>query len=453
MQLFQALTKNILLIGLSVWLSACGGGSSSSVDSGITYAGLTTPAVIDTTNAKFLAERVIGNSTTGGAFGVVGNKQDVQPNPTILDVARILSDSVTRLDISPSFSTRSGAVVSDSGSIPCAMGGSILFSLNVDDVTGDFSGTVNFINCAEGGTTMNGNATVSGTINLFSFLIEVIKLTFNSMTIISGTESYTMSGTVDTSNYGGTITMDVRLRNNNTQMVEWMNNLTINISSLGMTITGRYYHPEYGYVDTVTDQPFQFNFSDQWPYAGQATITGANGSKTHLTVVSNTQYTLEVDADGDDTYETVTTENFGDLTGNGASPQITFSPIKWEIVSNTVSPPIYGIWMVADVSPMEVGDVQALSGKLIWNQTQIDLCVNPDSPPNESGALISVRYIGNGFLTIGDGFQSNNQAAGCSINIAMENAFNNYGLPINACLAVKSGDVNYEYCAPLTINL
>jgi hypothetical protein len=306
------LTKSLPLFA-TLLLVGCGGGGGGG-DSGVTYAGLTTPAVIIDTNAEILAEGAIGGSTTGTAFGVVSDEQEVQPNPTILDVARILSNRVTQLDISPSSSILPGAIVTDSGSDTCLDGGSISFSLSIDDVTLDFSGTFNFINCAEGVTTINGNATVSGSI---SASVVVLDFAFNPITVVSGAESYTMSGTIGTSATvsGVTITMEAQLQNNNTQMVEWVNNLTIsavdNISFLEMTITGRYYHPEHGYIDIVTNTAFQINVTDQWPNVGQMTITGASGSKARLTVDSNTQYTLEVDADGVGGYETVTTENWG----------------------------------------------------------------------------------------------------------------------------------------------
>jgi hypothetical protein len=309
------LTKSFPLFA-TLLLVGCGGGGGGG-DSGVTYTGLTTPAVITSTNAKTLAESVIGGSSTGTAFGVVSDEQETQPSPTILDVARILSNSVTQLDISPSSSTLPGAIVTGSETIGCENpGGSISASLSIDDVTGDFNGTFNFNNCAEGDTTINGSTTVSGTINLSSGFIEVLNFTFNPVTVVSGAESYTMSGTVRTSVSGSsaTIVMDVRLRNNNTQMVEWINNLTISAtgsSPLVMTITGRYYHPEHGYIDIVTNTAFQINIADQWPNVGQMTITGASGSKARLTATSNTEYTLEVDADGDDIYETVTTENWG----------------------------------------------------------------------------------------------------------------------------------------------
>ena len=41
------------------------------------------------------------------------------------------------------------------------------------------------------------------------------------------------------------------------------------------------------------------------------TITGASGSKARLMAIDNTQYSLEVDADGDGTYDPPTVENWG----------------------------------------------------------------------------------------------------------------------------------------------
>ena len=311
------LLRKSLTLFATLLLVACGGGGGGGGDdddSGVTYTGLTTPAVITNANAKTLAEGALGGSTTGTAFGVVSDEQEVQPDPTILDVARILSNSVTQLDISPSSPILPGAIVTESGSEPCDDDGSISIDISIDDETFDFFGTFVFINCAEGGTTINGDASVSGTFGEFDAL--VLDLVFDTLTVVSGAESYTMSGTIDTSATasGATITMDVRSRNNNTQLVEWLNNITISVtgsSPLVMTITGRYYHPEHGYVDIVTNTALQINVADQWPNVGQMTMTGASGSKTRLTVIDNTQYTLEVDADGDDIYETSTLEDWG----------------------------------------------------------------------------------------------------------------------------------------------
>lgn len=86
---------NILALIIALSLTACGGGSGGGSDS-VRYRGLTTPVVVTDTNAETLAEGVIGGSSTGIAFGVVSEAQEVESGPTILDLARILFDSVTQ---------------------------------------------------------------------------------------------------------------------------------------------------------------------------------------------------------------------------------------------------------------------------------------------------------------------------------------------------------------------
>jgi len=310
------LTKSLPLLA-TLLLVGCGGGGGGGGDddTGLVYTGLTTPAAIDDTNAAILVEGALGGSTTGTAFGVVSNEPGVQQDPVILDVARILSGIVTQLDINPSSSTLPGAIVSESSSEPCQDGGSLELDLRIDDVTFDFNGEFEFINCAEDGTTINGPGTVVGGIGATSF---VMNFSFDPVTVVSGAENSTISGTIGTSLVfpdSVTITMEILAHDNNTGIVEWFNNLVIsgidNFSFLEMTIEGRYYHPQYGYVDIFTNLAFQINVADQWPYFGQMTIIGDRGSRARLTALSNTQYTLDVDADGDGTYESSTIEDWG----------------------------------------------------------------------------------------------------------------------------------------------
>ena len=309
------LHKITTVMVLFLYLIGCGGGGGGSGNDGIKYTGKTTPAVIDDTNAAILAESTVSGTSTGSSF-VLARGQEAQPAPTILDVARILSNSLTQLDLTPPSSDLASRTVSDEDDIPCSSG-KIHYKLKIDDVTGDFSGTFNFIKCVEGDTTMNGQTDVKGRINLSSAEFETFNFNFNPMTIDSGTESYTMSGTVRTSFSGNTSTirMNVRSRNNNTRLVEWINNVTITATDFGsfleMTITGRYYHPEHGYIDIETIDPLRINNFDQFPSTGQIIITGDGGSKARITAISYTQYSLEVDPEGDGTYEPATIENWG----------------------------------------------------------------------------------------------------------------------------------------------
>ncbi len=127
---------------------------------------------------------------------------------------------------------------------------------------------------------------------------------------------------------------------------------------------------------------------------------------------------------------------------------LTFTPDRWTVTLDSV----HTVFMIADVSPLTVNDVQALGASLVWDETQVLLCADPSFPPELRGSFVKIREEGDGFLTIGDGFESNNQGGeGCNISTSMQSAFNDYGLPETACLSVRSRGLDNEYCAPLNI--
>lgn len=135
--------------------------------------------------------------------------------------------------------------------------------------------------------------------------------------------------------------------------------------------------------------------------------------------------------------------------GTATVPAITFTPAAWTI--SGVGPGVHDIWMVADVSPLTADEVEVLGGRLVWEEVEIDLCAVPDFTGSFDG--IGIRSFGDGFLQIGDGFQTDGQYTGCPINDAMQSAFDLYGPPLTACLSVDAtaGDVGIEYCAPLEV--
>lgn len=71
--------------------------------------------------------------------------------------------------------------------------------------------------------------------------------------------------------------------------------VTINGSFSATSIGGR--------VTVSTLQPIRQLATDPFPSSGQVLVTGANNSRLRITVISNTQVRLELDADGDGTFE------------------------------------------------------------------------------------------------------------------------------------------------------
>lgn len=70
-----------------------------------------------------------------------------------------------------------------------------------------------------------------------------------------------------------------------------------------VVVTGRVYHPVHGYVDVSTPVALVVETGQAFPSSGELVVTGANDSKAKLTALSTTAFHIEVDADGNGTYE------------------------------------------------------------------------------------------------------------------------------------------------------
>ena len=82
----------------------------------------------------------------------------------------------------------------------------------------------------------------------------------------------------------------------------WANNYSMTVTDgLGyeeISFTGRFYHPDYGYVSVTTPTPFRINDGAIWPYQGVLLVTGAGGAQARLTAGAALDYRVEADTDG-----------------------------------------------------------------------------------------------------------------------------------------------------------
>mgnify|MGYP001816620023 CR=1 FL=1 len=157
-----------IIIGFAFGFAGCGGGGgggggddSGGGASGLTYSGVTTPAQIDESNAAEI---------TGGAFatgligdGMVGLSVDQQfesyhmRNFRSANVPTILSDSLNLVDFtSASSGGIQAATQTQSDIIAGSCGGTMSYSVSVDDQQGTFSGSFTFSDYCNDGTVING---------------------------------------------------------------------------------------------------------------------------------------------------------------------------------------------------------------------------------------------------------------------------------------------------------
>lgn len=306
-------------------LTACGGGdsnntsssSSSSSTSSLTYSGSSSQATVDSSNGSTISTSAYqsGNTAagTGSAGGYVTAPSSGGARPAHLAISAVIEEAFSQVDFSTAGPPSAAAAVTIdrtvNGKCETDPGSATLsISYNID---GTFSGTITFNDFCASGVTATGSGSFTGSIDLTDLSIKTLSLTLSSVSFSQGSSSFTVDATASY-DYTATPTTatisSMVLRDNATGKVYKVENLVLTINDAGsymeINITsGRFYHPDYGYVDIATTEAIRINDSDTWPSAGVIVVTGSGGSKARLTFVSSTQYRVEVDADGDGTYE------------------------------------------------------------------------------------------------------------------------------------------------------
>jgi len=298
-------------LAFSVIFIGCGGGGGDSAPPApaIVYTGLTTPAVITAANANELALDAyegsnltpVGAVTSGGASKPLYKRITTLVNRTA--EFQIGSSSVV-----------TAAQVTKSQTVNGTCGGTQVTTITYDDVTGNYTGTVTFTNYCDDGDVTNGVASVSGIYDLVNDTLLTIIMSTSSINI-SGAVNLTIKGTFSMNFQTGFLGItDFYVRDNNSGKVEWVPNFTITSVEGGggtytdLTMTGRYYNPDYGYVDLTTTTSIRQYTDLPNPSSGILLLTGAPGSaggntKAQLVFLSSSSYEVDADTNGDDSWD------------------------------------------------------------------------------------------------------------------------------------------------------
>lgn len=296
---------------------ACGGGGGGSDSEGdvqpaTTYSGVTTQAVLTEVNAMDLAMNsyfagLTGTVAMGGSYSSYTVSSKMAPDLPQRQALAVIRDSIQYIDRNSENRNTRNASATGSNTEYGNCGGNISVTVNVNESTGDFTGTMSYNSFCQDGVTISGRGQVSGRMNLYTEEMQRFSMTFNSLSVSELVLSYTMSGWIEfRMNEDGSETdrFDILMRDDATGQVEWANDYTTvatpSASGMDVTITGRYYDPDEGYVDIRTNSFLHYEDPYDWPVQGTLIVTGYASTQIYMVFNMEGLCRLEGDLDGDD---------------------------------------------------------------------------------------------------------------------------------------------------------
>jgi hypothetical protein len=319
-------------------LSACGGGGGSAGTPG-------NPAPADSTLLGISASnyQVVGQSAVSSAFflndtgGIINGAEsggDLRLLQHAINTARRAMGVASGR---PALVT--GAEVRDT--VPCSQGGNLAVSITDGNGNGSFdlgdSLTIDAQACKEGGDVMQGrialsvqalsglydsnnfSATLAMTLTAFSVTTGsdmaqgdgTVTLTVSQTPsgvgeVTLATSRLTLSGRTGSQNFTTTLT-DTKL----TLRVETVDGSPRTTISYNSSLAGSSFDNKQVLISTP--QPLVINGGDTYPSSGYFQVQGNAGSTVRITAVNRTQARLELDAQGDGSYETQVLKAWAEL--------------------------------------------------------------------------------------------------------------------------------------------
>jgi len=272
-------------------ISACGGSdSSSSAPAGLQYSGITSAAIISSSNGEELSTKAAEASEKAVAQDAANDSNPFaisisQPNSNIdqlvINIARQIDSQSQSYE---QLSTGITLNASDLGYPFC--GGSVSVPDSWQN-TNTLNGTMSFNNlCVD--DPYFGTVTINGSVT-FSETSTQITMSYNNFSINDGstTQTINMTITCDSSLTTCTISSNYIGADGKTYRIA---DLSITGNNTGpYTISATFYHPDFGYAN-ISGSGIYLNCPDNSPSAGTIIVNGANSSSASITFAGCNSY-------------------------------------------------------------------------------------------------------------------------------------------------------------------
>ena len=309
--LFGLILSVIGILGMVACGGGGGGGDTAIAPASLTYAGVTSPAIVDPNNAAELASDAFLGGETGTSLGIFTSVSETQPTFAreikLYEAVQIFNDALYKIDFD-AHATDALAVQTAQETMHGDCGGSATYTMNLNDATGAFNGSMNFNFFCNQNTIISGTVGFSGQLDMgtqepdsFSFSINMVSMTSNNQSyVMDGDVSFDVTGPIAQA----AINLLMKDAANETFWVrDYRLSITEEVDYSDIMMSGRFYHPTHGYVDLTTIEQVRIYHVYEWPSSGKLQIVGASGSRAHLTALDEYTCEIEVDENGDGTFD------------------------------------------------------------------------------------------------------------------------------------------------------
>ena len=277
--------KHGLLVTCAILLMACGGGDSAvpaAAPAGVSYTGNGGQAALTADNDDSYGITMVEGSTTSknsNPFAAVGVDSDARYSKQHLslmdELAKRFQQDIKSAGTHTQRSTSIGAAGIDQGG---SCGGSVTFGGT------ESAGSVTYnhycVGTSEFNITLNGSMSfTSESLGAYDYRMTVSYTDF-SISVTDGADSWTqtVSGSLTILSQGGQVSVTYSNLFEREGKVYKLENLSLTDGE----ISGRLYHPDYGYVDISTDPADRFFIYNNQYCGGSLIITGVDATGSEV---------------------------------------------------------------------------------------------------------------------------------------------------------------------------
>lgn len=283
--------------------------SDDSNDSPV-FSGNNSQAVIDSNNVKDLSVGAFAGGITRAKAAIAGFRQN--PVTTQAGTFRslmfplVLMKSIQRVETAsaPIGSFKPGAETRK-GTMRGICGGKFLYSIDFIYESSIFNGHFTFENYCDRGVSISGQTVIDGTYGVDAGDITTAHFSFSNLS-----DGYlTLDGEIslDFSNAPIIAIFSSRGKDIESGQVYWLKDYSLNIIEFAgfieTEIFGTFYHPEHGFVNFSTTEPFIVHDEDDWPTSGLFMIQGRENTKAELKALDPSAGFVAADIDGNGVFD------------------------------------------------------------------------------------------------------------------------------------------------------